>query len=103
VNQYSKTARLQELRVGQGNLVEVQGRQIALWKVRGQVFATSDACPHEGVSLSAGGDLQEEVVTCGFHYWCFNVCTGKSEDGIDEPLLTYPVKIVGDEIWIAIP
>lgn len=74
-------------------LVEVRGRQIALFHVNGEYFALSDRCPHEGGSLCAGllvGRLTSpapgeyalsrprEFVQCSWHGWEFDLRTGQS-------------------------
>lgn len=80
--------------------VKVAGRLIALFRVGAQVYASDDACPHEGVSLSKGGTLQGEEITCGYHFWCFNVRTGESVDGMSDPLRRYAVQLVGDDVYL---
>lgn len=74
-------------------LVEVRGRQIALFHVNGEYFALSDRCPHEGGSLCAGllvgrltsrapGEYQlsrpREFLQCSWHGWEFDLRTGQS-------------------------
>ena len=81
----------------------MNGRTVALFNVDGQLYATADACPHEGVSLGTGGDLEGEVVTCGYHFWSFNVRTGESADGMDERIESYPVMVSGNDILIQPP
>lgn len=74
-------------------LVEVRGRQIALFHVNGEYFALTDRCPHEGGSLCAGrlvGQLTSrepgtyvrsranEFIQCSWHGWEFDLRTGQS-------------------------
>ena len=40
--------------LNKGILVEVEGRQIALFNVKGTLFAIDDECPHAGWKLSEG-------------------------------------------------
>jgi nitrite reductase/ring-hydroxylating ferredoxin subunit/rubredoxin len=61
----------------QGLAVEVAGREYAIFRVSGKVCAIDSACPHEGAQLAQGG-VQNGVVTCPWHGWAFDVCTGCS-------------------------
>ena len=82
-----------EIPDGGSKLVEVKGRPIALYNVKGEFFALYDKCPHEGGSLCRGkltglvesdgpGDYklsrQGEIVRCSWHGWEFDLRTGKS-------------------------
>jgi len=49
---------------------------VAVFNVGGKLFALENSCPHQGGPLSDGW-LEESVVTCPWHGWCFNVRTGK--------------------------
>lgn len=82
-----------EIPDGGSKLVEVKGRPIALYHVKGEFFALYDKCPHEGGSLCKGkltglvesdgpGDYKlsrpGEIVRCSWHGWEFDLRTGKS-------------------------
>ena len=82
-----------EIPVGGSKLVEVKGRPIAVFNVKGEYFALYDKCPHEGGSLCRGkltslidsggpGDYrlsrEGEIVRCPWHGWEFDIRTGKS-------------------------
>jgi len=78
---------------GSRKLIEVAGRQIALFNVGGEFFAILDRCPHQGGSL-CGGELigllespepgeyrytrPSEILRCPWHGWEFDIRTGKS-------------------------
>ncbi len=100
---FVKVGSRHDLPVGRSKTVWVNGRAIALFNVEGEICATSDGCPHEGVSLGSGGDLEGPVVTCGYHFWSFDVRTGESVDGMDERLQRYRVRLEGDDIFVQAP
>lgn len=60
-----------------GLCVTVDGQEIALFRVAGQVVAIDNECPHQGGSL-AEGEIRDGVVTCPLHSWQFDACTGCS-------------------------
>jgi nitrite reductase/ring-hydroxylating ferredoxin subunit len=49
---------------------------IALYRVDGEFFATSDTCTHENWSLGEEGELEGHEVLCTLHMARFDVRTG---------------------------
>ena len=82
--------------------VEVDGERIALFRVQGRVFATQDACPHEGISLGCGGKLHGHTVACGLHHWEFDIRDGHSVDGCGDDLILYPIEERDAQIWVGL-
>jgi nitrite reductase/ring-hydroxylating ferredoxin subunit len=86
-------AKLSDVEAGRGTLVEVAGREIALFNVNGEYFGISNRCPHGGASLCRGTIIgladssgpgnyklvrQGEMLKCPWHGWEFDIRTGKS-------------------------
>jgi nitrite reductase/ring-hydroxylating ferredoxin subunit len=63
------------------------GQRLALYKLPDGYFATSDACPHQGGSLSKGCVI-ENYIECPLHYALFDIRTGAADGGVT----TTPVK-----------
>lgn len=86
-----------------GSIVEVvaDDRIVALANVEGQWFALDGICPHQGGPLGQG-ELRGSVVTCPWHGWQFDVCTGRHtiNAGITQPQL--PVRVVGDAVEVGL-
>lgn len=101
-NHFVRAAHTGEIPSGKMKCVRLGGRVILVANVDGSFYATDDTCTHEDASLSSGS-LKGELVKCPLHNSRFNVCTGEV---IEEParanLKTYPVKIDGPDILIAI-
>ncbi|CAJ1404042.1 unnamed protein product [Effrenium voratum] len=86
-------------------LVQVGNREVAIFRHKGQLFALDDKCSHMGASL-AGGDVEDLadnrcVVRCPGHGICFDLRTGESTKGAQQP--TYPVRITERGIEVAVP
>jgi nitrite reductase/ring-hydroxylating ferredoxin subunit len=78
----------------------VSGRQVALARVAGTIYAFDDTCTHRGCSL-ADGDLDGAVVTGPCHGGEFDVTTGEVLGGPPpEPVATYSVRERGDTVEI---
>src|SRR5215831_7340856 len=86
--------------LGQGEVVEVGGRSIALYDADGNLFATDNICTHAYARLSDGW-LDGELIECPLHAARFDIRSGKV---LDPPatvdLKTYPVRVVGDAIEV---
>ena len=83
--------------------VEVRGVPVALVRAGGELFALHDVCSHEEIPLSEGG-IYDHTVECWLHGSCFDLRTGKpTGPPATEPVATYPVRIQGDEVYVALP
>ena len=65
-----------EIAPGQGKIVEVKGKEIALFNVGGAYFAIDNMCTHEEASL-ADGEISGFEVTCPLHGAKFDVRSGQ--------------------------
>jgi nitrite reductase/ring-hydroxylating ferredoxin subunit len=80
VAEYVRVGRSEDFREGHGRAVNVGGRRIAVFRVRGKLHALQDACPHMGAALSDGRLLDDQVV-CHWHGWSFDLVTGQGHQG----------------------
>ena len=82
-----------------GLTVAVQGREYALFRVNGQVQCIDSACPHEGASL-ADGEIKDGVVSCPWHNWTFDACTGCSLDPPGNDVRSYETLVENGVIYV---
>lgn len=79
----------------------------------GAVFALRDSCPHRGIPLSVGW-FDGERVTCRYHGWEFEPCSGRcetipslsSQDRLDPTRIfaqAYPAMERDGYVWVYIP
>ncbi|MDY7017749.1 MAG: non-heme iron oxygenase ferredoxin subunit [Nitrospirota bacterium] len=102
VPSFTKVARLSEIPEGRGFSVDIQGRRLALFRSGEKVYAIEDSCTHAEASLSMGF-FDGEKVTCPLHFAEFRVSTGEVLEGpAEEPVKTYPVRIAGDDVELAL-
>jgi 3-phenylpropionate/trans-cinnamate dioxygenase ferredoxin subunit len=82
--------------------LEIDGVPVCLAKTQGQVYAVNDICSHADVNLS-DGDVEAGTVECWLHGSRFDLRTG-APTGLpaNRPVATYPVKIDGDDLYVAI-
>lgn len=80
----------------------VAGRDIALYSVDGEVFATDNTCTH-GHARLCDGFLEGHEIECPLHQGKFDVRTGQATCApVTEALRSYPVKIEGGRVWLAL-
>ena len=63
--EFIKVAKSDEVAPGQGKLVEVSGKKIALFNVEGSFYAIDDTCTYRGGPLSEGVLDGKEVTAPG--------------------------------------
>lgn len=86
-------ARVREFPPDTRRIVEVDGRSIGVFNIRGTFVALRNRCPHQGAPLCLGLILdrvsadrpyapsledEQEVIKCPWHGWEFDVRTGRS-------------------------
>lgn len=87
-----EAGRAEDLPNGSSKTVELpEGRELALFNVNGEFYATENFCPHKGAPL-ANGILCEHVIECEWHGWQFDVRTGECLT-VTEKLETYEVVV----------
>ena len=78
------------------------GRTFAIYRVKGQVYASDGLCTHEQVHL-CDGLVMGHVIECPKHNGRFDVRDGRPLGApVCEKLATYPAKVDGGRILIEI-
>jgi nitrite reductase/ring-hydroxylating ferredoxin subunit len=76
------------------------GRELAIYNVNGEFYATGNFCPHKGAPL-AEGRLCGHVIECALHGWQFDVRTGEGII-VNEPVESYPVRVEDDLVKVVV-
>ena len=78
----------------------IGGHVVAIYCVKGELFATDDICTHEHAYLS-DGVVVDDIVECPMHQGRFHIPSGKAMSApVVEPLGTYPVQVIEDKIYV---
>ena len=84
--------RVEDLPEGSCKTIELSGgRELALYHVNGEFYASENFCPHKGAQLAAG-KLCDNVIECELHGWQFDVRTGECLT-VTEKISTYEVVV----------
>ncbi len=97
--EFVRAAGTAEIKPGTGITAEIKGQALAIFNVDGTYFAIDNTCVHRGGPLGEG-DLADDVVTCPWHAWQFNVKTGQCVNNPSACVKTYEVKVEGSDIQV---
>lgn len=107
-------AKVEELPPGAQKIVEIDGRSIGLFNVKGNLRAVLNVCPHElapvcrgalrGTTLDSNpGEYrwgrEGEILACPWHQWEFDLLTGACL--VDKRRLRlFPIEVQDDIIYV---
>ena len=63
---------------GEARGFEVEGEEIVLCNVEGEIYALQGTCTHQDLPLD-GGEVEGGILTCEWHGAEFDVCTGTAK------------------------
>ena len=85
---------------GDVTAVKVGDKELALFEVDGEVYASDNRCTH-GDALLSDGFLEGTQIECPFHQGRFDVCTGKALCApLTQDIRVYPVRIENKRILV---
>jgi len=80
--------------------VVVAGRDLAIYTVGDEVYATDNACTHGDARL-CDGFLEGHEIECPLHQGRFDVRNGRALcDPVHTPVTCHPIRIEGGRVWI---
>lgn len=86
---------------GEHLVVDVDGYDVALFRIDGRFYAIEDVCTHDGAEI-ASGELDGDDIVCPRHGARFCVKTGEVKCApAYEDVRTFPVKIENGRVWVS--
>ena len=104
VSQKAKIATVDDVPPGSRKTFHIGDTKIVLYNVDGTFYAlssTTNTCAHQGGPLG-DGLFEASVVTCPWHAWQFDVCTGEAVFDPGAKIDCYPVHVDGDDILVEV-
>lgn len=102
MSEWKKLCALDEIpRLG-SRIVKSPLGEIAVFRTAAdEIFALHDRCPHKGGPLSQGL-VAGKTVACPLHGWKIRLESGEAVAPDKGCAKTYPVKVEGGVVWIAL-
>lgn len=100
--EFMRIAALSDVRPSRPLVIELNGHEIAVFRIEEDYLAVSNVCPHQHSPVIAEGSLDGHVVTCPMHGWSYDVRTGKAVNASGF-LRTFDLRVEGDDLQIRIP
>ena len=82
--------------------VRVGAEFIAIFRIDGRFYATSDSCTHEEASL-CDGFVEGDTIECPMHQATFHIPTGRAlREPAKTDLRTFPVRVVDAAVEVQV-
>jgi len=94
-----RVASLSEIAEGRSLRVRLGDDEIALWRVRGRLYAIGNVCSHQHFSELHRGILSGLTVACPMHGWTYSLETGIAVSGSGR-VRTYNVSVEGESVYV---
>ena len=103
MSEFIKVANTSDLPPGQGMVVQINGRPIALFNVNGAYYALDNTWMHRGGPLGEGFvDQSNLTVQCPWHGWVYSLATGVSPINAMAKVEKFDVMVEGDEVKVSL-
>lgn len=99
-----------EIPEGEGKIVEVDGLSMAIFNVEGEFYGVSNRCIHKGGPLGEGFlhselpvvDTERKSVHCPWHYWEFDLETGRHKVNPSQGIRAFDVSEEDGNVVVSI-
>jgi len=86
---------------GEAREFELNGKTICVSNTGEGCSAMDNVCVHRGGPLGQGV-VEGNKIICPWHGWMFDVNTGASTYNADVRIAVYPLKIEGEDVYVAL-
>ena len=94
-----KIAKLADIPEGGSKFIMVDDTPIALFKIKDEVHAWDNRCPHRGASL-ADGNITNSVIQCKYHLWEFDIKSACAVANSDLKVKTFTIVVENGDVFI---
>ena len=94
---------VEEVAEGEAKAFDVNGREIAVSRVNGELYGFSDICTHRACNLALGGEIDGTTIQCECHGSIFDMTDGSVVQGpAADPIETFVVSGEGGQLRIQV-
>ncbi len=92
--------RVEDVPLGEGRAITLDGRRIAIFRAPAGWFALDAACPHRGGPL-ADGIVCDNAVICPLHDRRYDLAGGEALNA-DDSVTAHAVELQGDRVHVSL-
>lgn len=99
--EFQLICKVTDLKENEGKRFIIDDVEFAVFKVKGEIFALNNICPHQKSAIIYNGFIEDGKVVCPAHGWEFNLCDGKQgfgKSGLD----SYSVKVENGNVYVKV-
>lgn len=96
-----KVSKTSEIAEGSAKIIKIGEKEIAVFNINGNFHAISNVCVHKGGPLGEG-TVSEDVVTCPWHAWEYDVKSGECLTTPGEKVEKFNVIVENDEVFVEV-
>jgi nitrite reductase (NADH) small subunit len=97
-----RVAKVTDVPVGQGLVVQAGDRSLALFNVDGAYHVIDNACPHRGGPMG-DGDLDGRLAICPWHGWRWDVTTGANANNPAVKIACFATRVADGDVFVDLP
>lgn len=87
---------------GEARGFELEGKEVVLCNVEGEIYALQGMCTHQDLPLD-GGEVEDGILTCEWHGAEFDVCSGSARTlPATRGLRTYEARVRDGRILVVL-
>jgi nitrite reductase/ring-hydroxylating ferredoxin subunit len=102
MSEFIRVASIGDIPSGEGRVIEVAGRSVALFNIGGEFYAIDNTCGHRGGPLGDGFcNAANLPIQCPWHGWVYNVSTGVCTSNPKERVETFEVMVEGNDVKVS--
>lgn len=92
--------RTDDVPLGEGRAITLDGRRIAIFRSAAGWFALDAACPHRGGPL-ADGIVCDDAVICPLHERRYDLASGQARNA-DDAVTAHSVQLRGERVFVTL-
>ncbi|MDF2669991.1 MAG: Rieske iron-sulfur protein [Paenibacillus sp.] len=111
-------AKTEDVPEGGKKLIRVHEMEIGLFRVKGQLYAWRNVCPHAAAPVCRGlvcgtklpslvyeyeYGMEGQILRCPWHGWEFDLQTGKHLVDPEVKLRGFELEIEGEDVYVLLP
>ncbi len=97
-----KICKVDDIPENKGVRFEIDDYDLAIFKIKGEIFVINNVCPHNHTPQMFNGHLIGASIACPIHGWKFDLKTGKTLNN-NSDIKTFASKVIDGYLFVSLP